>query len=827
MAKTKPTSNGSNGSDASPEVIDDDMKKLKEHLLRCQDVSSTSPAMQVVLDSLKQAGAPAVVKAVTAPQKPRKFLNAFGHLLRTLILDLPLMALFALYISTVLLNEVTVQYYIPQINLMKWNKKRQVKELTYYHRECTREDVTANNTADLLIPSDMDSNTCMDHMLQHGVSVYQNLVSDATATAARKFILKRNLLEKGWSVIANKKRYSFGVDVNSDPSVQQALKEIGEHKQLQAALRKIVGPNPAVIEFTGITAVYGAAEQYLHKDVVPRGSAAKYGRNFVPSYSLFIPLQDITAEMGSTEVCPGTHMCDGNGINVDHNPCENGGGMLVSGRTGTWKSGNGALLNQQLYHRGTAHIDKNGADRVLFILTFAGRPRFGKNQLESRLIGLEGSYSLKWDQWGHTMQEFMNPAKYMSEPWRTLRAMGLYKPPGREWGWDYVTVASMRIANEDTGYTPDDLEKFVDAGGYSFLPSFLKPEILENDGWTDYFLKAIGIVKDFLQKLNVQVMAGYLVVVTLVNIVMMLVGVKRRGSVLVRALGRLVVTHGLVLLIAYLVANQIRSTQWGQNIRYGKAFRGYRDTIKSDQPGTLPNEMDVLKDARYQSSYLASYDHLLDVSHPGNQHYLRLVNKNSLNCHNLPLSAKQDLAKMILFEVKTTNFGRLLKQNEESKWVVMSEEEALTQVHVDLTKASHHALEFVLTQLDYFRNELAAGVFRETVLHKKYIPDLLDGLQEQLIGTLPLGPKYAANACRLVVDGRVDAGSVFGPVSTLTNLPSTNVTQGPRSIPTTLPPQLEPIPPYAGAWVQEGDIVNGRYRGEHNGKTVSISRPYA
>ena len=215
-----------------------------------------------------------------------------------------------------------------------------------------------------------------------------------------------------------------------------------------------------------------------------------------------------------------------------------------------------------VYHRGTAHKDPKGPDRVLFILTFAGRPRFAKNQLESRLIGFEGSYSLRWDQWGHTLRDFANPEKHMIEPWRKLRALGLYKAPDRKWGWDYLTVASMRIANEDTSYTPDDLETFVEKGGYTFVPSFLKAELSENDDWTDFLLNQITNIMKWLQKMNLLVISAYVGALVVVDTAVRFFGLKGKSSFLIRALRRLVVTHGLLLLAAYLIVRRVHSSQW-------------------------------------------------------------------------------------------------------------------------------------------------------------------------------------------------------------------------------------------------------------------------
>lgn len=43
-----------------------------------------------------------------------------------------------------------------------------------------------------------------------------------------------------------------------------------------------------------------ARRRFLFRAVVPDGNAAKYARSFIPSYSLFVPLQNVTAMMGAT-----------------------------------------------------------------------------------------------------------------------------------------------------------------------------------------------------------------------------------------------------------------------------------------------------------------------------------------------------------------------------------------------------------------------------------------------------------------------------------------------------------------------------------------------
>jgi len=229
---------------------------------------------------------------------------------------------------------------------------------------------------------------------------------------------------------------------------------------------------PSLID-SAVTSAFGATDQRWHEDIVPEGSGAKYARNFIPSYSLFIPLQNTTKAMGATEICPGTHMCaDGpNDFCLDT-------GFPMSGKADNWPMGWGALVNQQTNHRGAAHRDPNGPERVLFIITFAPRPRFGDKEVETRMISTGGSYSLHWSQWGHTLKDVQNAIRYMPQPWRFLRAMGLYKPPGSDWGWDYVSQSSGRIANDgEEGFTRDHYEKFIKDRGFKILPSWLYGEV--------------------------------------------------------------------------------------------------------------------------------------------------------------------------------------------------------------------------------------------------------------------------------------------------------------------------------------------------------------
>lgn len=71
-----------------------------------------------------------------------------------------------------------------------------------------------------------------------------------------------------------------------------------------------------------------------------------------------------------TDLCPGSHYC-GNDI---ADMCENTKMSLADAAGPHFKAGDGALLNQIVWHRGAAHRDPNGPERIVFIVSFLARP---------------------------------------------------------------------------------------------------------------------------------------------------------------------------------------------------------------------------------------------------------------------------------------------------------------------------------------------------------------------------------------------------------------------------------------------------------------------
>jgi hypothetical protein len=214
--------------------------------------------------------------------------------IRFVLVEFPLVLLFALGVSSFLFSHVYDKYWDPQFDLMTYTDENRTADLTYYHRQCTPDDISTQNLEDLYIYEDFTTQEKVEHILTHGMSVYQNILSDETATNLRSWILERNKAlntKDEIDVISNENRWSFYIGANDDPLVSKALNEVATHEVFRPALEKIVGRNPAIIEMTAITSGYGAADQFWHHDIMPEGSPAKVARSFIPSYSLFMTLQ--------------------------------------------------------------------------------------------------------------------------------------------------------------------------------------------------------------------------------------------------------------------------------------------------------------------------------------------------------------------------------------------------------------------------------------------------------------------------------------------------------------------------------------------------------
>lgn len=726
--------------------------------------------------------------------------NANFQSIARITMDGLLLLALAIFVSLFYVQYLGETYLVKQLHLMQFNDHQRELSMTYYHRYCDESAQTTDDTIDLIVNDSMTTSEAYNTFMTHGVSVLPKLLSEHTAKALRSYILEENeRIGKLLYVIENDHRWSFPIQVDQDPIIGVALSELLSRPHLVDLLEAVAGPNPAVIEFTAITAEYGAKEQYWHQDVTSEGSSMKFGRNFVPSYSLFVPLQNTTSGMGATGICPGSHMCP---EGTDDFCPESA--FQASGSVNNWELGAGALVSQQTTHRGEAFTDPNGEKRVLFILTFAPRPRTGPKTLETRMIGVSGSYSLHWSQWGHTLYDFQNPNQYMLQPWRTMRSLGLYKPPGRQWGWDYVTTTSGRIIHSEYGYGPDEFYEFIEKGGFSWLPRQLHGtyDSDEEEGivWLHFFQNTVTKCLEASKMLYGAVSIIYLISVLVVSVVRR--RQKSAASLMVSCLVHAALIHCLILGTAWYIVQNIEASSWAKNIRRGASFHvdmNHR-ALAPALPAVLPIEDDIMILEDLQSGYLFSNTNVLDYTHPGNVEWVQLVNHYGPGYNSLAPNLQRAVCNKLLVDVGNES-RRILIQNDRSNWAQVSEPYSLWYCHRTLSARSNVPLNAAVTITDHLRSEVRFGYWRHTEMHRKHASKFVTDLQDRLIKAPRRFPSVATGTSQ-----SAEKRTVLSALRE--KWPRREFELRKRSC---VPPQPVREEPWIGAWLKEGDIVEAMY----------------
>ena len=812
----------------------EDAEFLKKYIQMCPYMSPDSPAIHAALKGLEEYSSNGMVmqqervsssvnlttmnakicpvKTISIPavlKKPTKITSVIAFVfvfLRTILLDMPLALVFAIYLGLVWTHRLNDLYFQKQINNLEWTDQRAYHETTYYNRVCDAFDMTTRTPSDLYVSEDTTPKEAYAHQLKHGVTVFPNILSERTATDLRNFVVSKNRnLTQGEViyVIANKNRYSFGLGTE-EPSVVNAVKELATHERLKPALEKILGPNPALIEMTAITAAYGAINQYWHDDVVSRASALQFGRAFGPSYSVFIQLQNTTTEMGATSACPGTHMCA-------HGPmdkfCDSHGFQVVN-KDKVWRLGDAMLMNMNMWHRGAGHVDPDAPDRVMMIMTFVPKPR---SRVESRQLSQGITFSLRWDMWGHTLSDLAKADTAMTQPWATLRALGLYKAKDADWGIDFVTGSTHRIANEDHGYRRDQLEELIESGGFKEIPKFLHGEISEDEGWHEYILYTLINCENFAKSVHLGVIAVYVVIQSILLLFSLILSNNKHSSCgrFFWAMVRLGVSHTLVYGLYKAANNHVDNTQWAKDLNAGRLYTapfGLEDN-EFQGPTTLPTRDDILIDTRYKSDYLAMYTDYVSSGHPGNQKWNGVLDVMS----PIYASYSDDIFRNAVAEYTISAMlaesRRFLYQSPESHWVWMSKEDTMKEVKRQLKINSNRILNAVVSKIDHLASECKYGYLRDTSMAQIDAKVFLDDLKAQILSKVKSKPTTA-----VVRKGDPDVIGGVRPFPRLFQLvkPVCNSRFSRREV--ILHPGKQPKEPWTGAWIKAGDIVEGRYK---------------
>jgi hypothetical protein len=556
----------------------------------------------------------------------------------------------------------------------------------------------------------------------------------------------------------------------------------------------------------------------------------KYGRKYIPSYSLFIPLQNVTAEMGATGICPGTHMC------AEADFCSETG-FQTSGKSNNWPLGYGAFVNQQTTHRGSAHRDPHGPHRVVFILTFAPRPlTFKPYRVETRLIGSGGSYSLHWSQWGHTVYDYQDPLQRMKQPHRTLRSLGLYNPYDKgstNWGWDYITVSSARIANEDVGFTSGDFEDFLSKGGFTWLPKHLQgngamsseEDETSSYGWLDFLLETVSKCKVEITRVYYTCLGGY------VGCILLFALLSERGcrvNSLIHSAFRLCVIHTVLLSAAWILRHNVINSSWGRNIQAQRSFRLSNTTLTMapSLPATLPTHDDVFIFEAMQAESYSSFSRVFDVFHPGNRVWNDLVHQMSPSYHRLS-STLQTSVRYHIFEIIEKESRRILIQTDQSDWGNATPEIRHLFCHKSLLQKSNHYLNEILQHFDNILSDIRYGYWRDTRMYQKHISRFVYNLRNDIMQMRysarrqPISKNEECHDCNkiLVSDRFFVVRPYVGMRMRHAPLNSDGHNKRSRGILSAVPTQ-DFFPP---SWLSVGDIAEASFVDDITGKSCCVA----
>eukprot|EP00532_Pseudo-nitzschia_australis_P011080 CAMPEP_0168237214 /NCGR_PEP_ID=MMETSP0140_2-20121125/20072_1 /TAXON_ID=44445 /ORGANISM="Pseudo-nitzschia australis, Strain 10249 10 AB" /LENGTH=1086 /DNA_ID=CAMNT_0008170843 /DNA_START=142 /DNA_END=3402 /DNA_ORIENTATION=+ len=618
-------------------------------------------------------------------------------------------------------------------------------------------------------------------MMKHGTVMIPQMLSEATMWSLREFITEKNERVQGTSdqypMSKHHHRISYGIESTEHPAVVKALKEIHDHRVFAELIQNLVGDeNPALSEITAITSWAGAESQGWHPDVKPDGNGVMFGRTYSHSYSLFLPLQDTVGSMGPTDLCPGTHMCadedlwdmcSANKIGLheirkakprhEYDPGEKGTLEYMEdvSKEGTWRAGDGALLNQQGWHRGTAHTDEDREDRVVFIVSFLKRPRAD----DPRQLARGTYFHQKWLNWGSTWEDMADTVYSLKRPWNILRCLHLYKPHDRSWGYDLFTATTLRVANNQMGGQPDDLRGIIDNVMVPLnYPLWLQGTIdyESDDAWQVYLKETIYKTYDFLFYANAFGIIGFALSVCiaayLAHVYERLGTYKHKQTsnpkpsfavpvALQTSAWRLVWTHGSIFALGLYVWHvTIRSSQWAIDIDSGTTLMRpfppdpiYRDEDPGVQGGntTLPGRSDVLIGTRFHTRAIGAYRKWLDY-HPGNcvlnafvdtyggkkfYQSLLLQKKENYTTSLLPVSLTDQLALSAFDTIQKQHGGRFVMQDYRSgDWKILSEAESMEYIHSRLFVGGENTLLGSLQEeTDLMLNRYRFGVQRKTL----------------------------------------------------------------------------------------------------------------
>lgn len=347
--------------------------------------------------------------------------------------------------------------------------------------------------------------------------------------------------------------------------------------------------------------------------------------------------------------------------------------------------------------------------------------------------------------WGHTLQDLFDPMLSMRKPFSILRCLSMWKPAGRNWGYDLITSGFMRFSNEQLEYG-DLSDRLLPRLDQLHFPKFLRGRLLDEGdvgqkvAWETFIKESVDNTYKFLTEVTLGVHGLYSLLVVIVAICF---AIRGGGSsrVITRAVSRMLISHCLLISIAMFALHRVRTSDWGHKVLSGQMLmRPFPPvSILSSQeiasisrgPTTLPLRNDILIGSRFNAKFLGSYDRWLDY-HPGNVLFRRAVadtaqlyaSINNDEPQQWDAATRRSLSRQLIQHVHTiatesTRDGRFLQQDfRTGDWRIMTESEVLDAVHDELIASGLPAVGVVRKEIDYMIAEYRFGVHRGTSMAK-------------------------------------------------------------------------------------------------------------
>jgi hypothetical protein len=429
-------------------------------------------------------------------------------------------------------------------------------------------------------------------------------------------------------------------------------------------------------------------------------------------------------------------------------------------------------------------------------------------------------------------------------------------------GVDYITSVSMRMANEDTWFEDEDMQKMLDkyGGHLPYLPSFLQGLVdMEHDmTFYKFYLTTFFNVESFVKVVTTAVLIIYVLTFVALGFSFQR---KDHGqqqkqqqsfSMLLSSVRRPILFCGFVYLVYSLACWRVDSTQWAKDIKRNRLYTGNMDNeedfILNNPVGvtTFPNRYDVLLDQRLGSTRLGMHKDYLK-GHYGNAIWIKLVQGVVPTFAQYPALFRDASARYIVDAIALDN-GRFLEQGIGGRWHWSDVKQAVAFTKKELTKNSSPLMHDLLDEIRNAIGSYRFGIYQKAALASKHMVPFLRDLENLLLraesaATTPVTPmtrqrQLLRPTTRIKNDGvtildwrapvkpTTIAPSIFQPSSQQRSIPIPSTSASIRMWHTPSNNQFVAKEPYLGAWISAGHPIEGLFRDHWYFGTVLEARAH-